>query len=119
MDQAQGLVQFFFLTNVLAKVVLKVQAVLPKNRRFEKANFSKKLAEFYQRIVDGIHSTKIVDMIRQNQIKCVICAGPGFLKSDFLTWVRKDVPTLLRPLTLAQVNQVFFEAHCSTANKQG
>mmetsp|Transcript_14264 Transcript_14264/g.35410 ORF Transcript_14264/g.35410 Transcript_14264/m.35410 type:complete len:535 (+) Transcript_14264:182-1786(+) len=85
LDQAQGLAQFFLLTNVLAKVVFKVQTFLPKNRRFEKGNYDKALKKFYEKIVEGIklHVNFAV-------VKCVVVAGPGFLKTEFLKWLKED-----------------------------
>ncbi|CAD7940087.1 unnamed protein product [Amoebophrya sp. A120] len=118
MDQAQGLAQFFFLSGVLAKVAFKVQVFLPKNRRFEKANFSKALKKFYEKIVEGIKLH-----VHFENIKCVVLAGPGFLKTEFLAYLKADNGRNIEALNLdggvKKISEIFFEASCSTANKQG
>lgn len=124
LDQVQGLAQFFLLTASLAKVVHKVQVTLPKNRRFEKANYDKALTKFYEQIRDGL-LTKVNFAV----VKCCVVAGPGFLKSEFLKWLKAGNNVVgggggARPQDdlLAQTEiplSQLFEAPCSTANKQG
>ncbi|CAD7931239.1 unnamed protein product [Amoebophrya sp. A25] len=148
LDQAQGLAQFFFLTNVLAKVVFKVQTMLPKNRKFEKGNFDKALKKFYDRIIEGFKLH-----VNFDNIKCVVLAGPGFLKTEFFNYLRDDNGKRAAEIfsggpgqgggpsttkggpsggassssasgssaasALRRLNEIFFEANCSTANKQG
>ena len=119
-----------------------VRVVLPKARKYERGTFDKALLKFYQKILDGIKSKIDLSVIR-----CVVLAGPGFLKSEVLGWLtadggrnlgdwgkelcgspslkKDDHTTVLKKkssLTCSNfqvLKEVFFEAPCSTANKQG
>ncbi|CAK9065290.1 unnamed protein product [Durusdinium trenchii] len=76
-----GLANFHLLTAVLAKDVHRVSVALPK-KRATTTNYDKALVRFFEQVYQGIK-----DHVNLDLVKCVLLAGPGFVKDDFLAWM--------------------------------
>ncbi|CAE7456297.1 pelo [Symbiodinium natans] len=76
-----GTANFHLLTAVLAKDVHRVSVSLPK-KRATTTNYDKALVRFFEQVYQGIK-----DHINLDLVKCVLMAGPGFVKDDFLAWM--------------------------------
>lgn len=106
-----GTANFHLLTSVLAKDVFRVSVSLPR-KRVSTTGYDKALVRFFEQVYAGIK-----DHISLEVVKCVILAGPGFVKDDFLSWMflratqSGDTPILTR-------KSMFNPAHTSCVHKQ-
>lgn len=76
-----GTANFHLLTAVLAKDVFRVSVQLPR-KRVTTTGYDKAIIRFYEQVYVGIK-----EHINLDVVKCVLVAGPGFVKDDFLTWM--------------------------------
>uniref|UniRef100_A0A0G4HVR9 Protein pelota homolog n=1 Tax=Chromera velia CCMP2878 TaxID=1169474 RepID=A0A0G4HVR9_9ALVE len=79
-----GIANLFLLTASLAKDVLKVEQAIPK-RRGPFSNHDKAVVRFFGSVLNGL-----IQHVDTEVIKCVVVAGPGFTKDDFMTFVEKE-----------------------------
>ncbi|CAJ1413775.1 unnamed protein product [Effrenium voratum] len=66
---------------VLAKDVHRVSVALPR-KRATTTNYDKALVRFFEQVYQGIK-----DHVNLDLVKCVLLAGPGFVKDDYLSWM--------------------------------
>lgn len=106
-----GVANFFLLTSVLAKDVHKVSVQLPK-KRVTTTGYDKAVVRFYEQVYAGIR-----DHINLDLVKCVVLAGPGFVKTDFLEWMVMRA-TQTGDSAILKKKSVFVAAQASCTHKQ-
>ncbi|CAK9065185.1 unnamed protein product [Durusdinium trenchii] len=106
-----GLANFHLLTAVLAKDVHRVSVALPK-KRATTTNYDKALVRFFEQVYQGIK-----DHVNLDLVKCVLLAGPGFVKDDFLAWMIQRA-TQSGDTQLLQKKSNFVSVHASCVHKQ-
>ncbi|CAE7942213.1 PELO [Symbiodinium necroappetens] len=106
-----GIANFHLLTAVLAKDVHRVSLSLPK-KRATTTNYDKALVRFFEQVYQGIK-----DHINLDLVKCVLMAGPGFVKDDFLGWMLQKA-TQSGDTQLLQKKSSFVSVHASCVHKQ-
>jgi protein pelota len=106
-----GTANFYLLTAVLAKDVHKVSVQLPK-KRVTTTGYDKAVVRFYEQVYAGIR-----DHIDLGLVKCVVLAGPGFVKTDFLEWMMLRATQTGDAATLKK-KSIFVAAHASCVHKQ-
>mmetsp|Transcript_65535 Transcript_65535/g.154080 ORF Transcript_65535/g.154080 Transcript_65535/m.154080 type:complete len:404 (-) Transcript_65535:20-1231(-) len=106
-----GIANFHLLTAVLAKDVHRVSVSLPK-KRATTTNYDKALVRFFEQVYQGIK-----DHINLDLVKCVLMAGPGFVKDDFVTWMLQKA-TQTGDTQLLQKKSNFVCVHASCVHKQ-
>eukprot|EP00930_Biecheleria_cincta_P049875 TRINITY_DN35079_c0_g1_i1.p1 TRINITY_DN35079_c0_g1~~TRINITY_DN35079_c0_g1_i1.p1 ORF type:complete len:403 (+),score=108.16 TRINITY_DN35079_c0_g1_i1:46-1254(+) len=106
-----GIANFHLLTAVLAKDVFRVSLSLPR-KRVTTTGYDKAIIRFYEQVYQGIK-----DHVDLNLVKCVLMAGPGFVKDDFLTWMsQKAVQN--QDTQIMQKKSAFISVHASCVHKQ-
>eukprot|EP00420_Gonyaulax_spinifera_P017402 CAMPEP_0197897728 /NCGR_PEP_ID=MMETSP1439-20131203/42338_1 /TAXON_ID=66791 /ORGANISM="Gonyaulax spinifera, Strain CCMP409" /LENGTH=406 /DNA_ID=CAMNT_0043518377 /DNA_START=96 /DNA_END=1316 /DNA_ORIENTATION=- len=106
-----GIANFHLLTAVLAKDVHRVSVALPK-KRVTTTGYDKAVIRFFEQVYAGIK-----DHIDLELVKCVVLAGPGFVKDDFLAWMLQRA-TQTGDTTILQKKSIFVAAHSSCVHKQ-
>jgi len=106
-----GTANFFLLTAVLAKDVHRVSVALPR-KRVTTTGYDKAIVRFFEQVYAGIKDHVSLDLV-----KCVVLAGPGFVKDDYLTWMMQRA-TQTGDVALLQKKSVFVAAHTSCVHKQ-
>lgn len=106
-----GTANFHLLTAVLAKDVFRVSLSLPR-KRVTTTGYDKTVIRFYEQVYQGIK-----DHIDLNLVKCVLMAGPGFVKDDFLTWMQQKA-VQNQDTQIMQKKSVFISVHASCVHKQ-
>eukprot|EP00439_Symbiodinium_sp_Y106_P016513 s545_g2.t1 len=106
-----GIANFHLLTAVLAKDVHRVSVSLPK-KRATTTNYDKALVRFFEQVYQGIK-----DHINLDLVKCVLMAGPGFVKDDFLVWMLQKA-TQSGDTQILQKKSSFVSVHASCVHKQ-
>merc|ERR1719277_2800644 len=106
-----GIANFHLLTSVLAKDVHRVSVALPK-KRVTTTGYDKAIVRFFEQVYSGIR-----DHISLDLVKCVVVAGPGFVKDDFLTWMVQRA-TQAGDTQILQKKSVFVTAHASCVHRQ-
>eukprot|EP00438_Fugacium_kawagutii_P030994 Skav203570 [mRNA] locus=scaffold3576:274934:280744:+ [translate_table: standard] len=96
---------------VLAKDVHRVSVALPK-KRATTTNYDKALVRFFEQVYQGIK-----DHVNLDLVKCVLLAGPGFVKDDFLSWMIQKA-TQSGDTLLLQKKSNFVSVHASCVHKQ-
>mmetsp|Transcript_68917 Transcript_68917/g.121822 ORF Transcript_68917/g.121822 Transcript_68917/m.121822 type:complete len:405 (+) Transcript_68917:48-1262(+) len=106
-----GVANFHLLTAVLAKDVHRVSVALPR-KRATTTGYDKAVVRFYEQVYQGIK-----DHIDLGLVKCVLLAGPGFVKDDFLTWMAQKA-TQNGDTNVLQKKSIFISVHASCVHKQ-
>lgn len=106
-----GTANFFLLTAVLAKGVHRVSVQLPR-KRVTTTGYDKALVRFFEQVYAGIR-----EHITLEVVKCVVLAGPGFVKNDFLQWMMQRA-TQTGDTEILKRKSVFVAAHSSCVHKQ-
>jgi len=106
-----GTANFHLLTAVLVKDVHRVSVSLPK-KRVTTTGYDKAVARFFEQVYAGVR-----DHIDLNLVKCVVLAGPGFVKDDFLTWMMQRANSA-GDVQILQKKSSFVLAHASCVHKQ-
>lgn len=106
-----GVANFHLLTAVLAKDVFRVNVALPK-KRVTTTGYDKAVVRFYEQVYTGIR-----DHLNLEIVKCVVLAGPGFVKDDFLSWMQLHA-TQAGDSQILQKRSSFVTAHTSCVHKQ-
>lgn len=106
-----GVANFFLLTQVLAKGVCRISHPLPK-KRITTTGYDKALVKFYEQVYTAIKEHIDFDIQR-----CIVLAGPGFVKDDFLKFML-DHAVKVGDSALVQRKQSFVAIHSSTIYKQ-
>jgi len=106
-----GLANFHLLTAVLAKDIHRVSVALPR-KRVTATGYDKAVVRFNEQVYKGIK-----DHIDLDVVKCVVIAGPGFVKDDFLPWMLMHA-TQQGDSALLQKKSAFLVASASCAHKQ-
>mmetsp|Transcript_110446 Transcript_110446/g.235951 ORF Transcript_110446/g.235951 Transcript_110446/m.235951 type:complete len:410 (-) Transcript_110446:87-1316(-) len=106
-----GMANFHLLTAVLAKDVHRVSVTLPK-KRVTTTGYDKAVVRFFEQVYAGIR-----DHVGLDLVKCVVLAGPGFVKDDFLTWMLQRA-TQTGDTPILQKKSIFVCARTSCVHKQ-
>jgi len=106
-----GTANFHLLTTVLAKDVHRVCVALPR-KRVTTTGYDKAIVRFYEQVYSGIR-----DHVNLDLVKCVVLAGPGFVKDDFLTWMMNRA-TQTGDSQILQKKSAFVAAHASCVHRQ-
>eukprot|EP00933_Yihiella_yeosuensis_P028921 TRINITY_DN22692_c0_g1_i1.p1 TRINITY_DN22692_c0_g1~~TRINITY_DN22692_c0_g1_i1.p1 ORF type:complete len:407 (+),score=85.66 TRINITY_DN22692_c0_g1_i1:61-1281(+) len=106
-----GTANFHLLTAVLAKDVHRVSVALPR-KRATTTGYDKAVNRFFEQVYQGIK-----DHINLDLVKCVLLAGPGFVKDDFLAWMLLKA-TQLGESQILQKKSSFVAVHASCVHKQ-
>lgn len=106
-----GIANFYLLTAVLAKDVHRISVTLPK-KRVTTTNYDKARDRFFEQVIQGVK-----DHVNFDLVKCVVLAGPGFVKDEFLEFMIKRATQTGETLIL-QKKSVFVVAHSSCVHKQ-
>jgi len=106
-----GTANFHLLTAVLAKDVHRVSVALPR-KRLTTTGYDKAIIRFFEQVYSGIR-----DHISLDLVKCVVLAGPGFVKDDYLTWMLQRA-NQVGDTQLLQKKSTFVTAHASCVHKQ-
>jgi len=106
-----GTANFHLLTAVLAKDVHRVSISLPR-KRVTTTGYDKAVVRFFEQVYAGIRDHVSLDLV-----KCVVLAGPGFVKDDFLTWMMQRA-TQAGDTQILQKKSVFVTAHASCVHRQ-
>jgi len=106
-----GTANFHLLTAVLAKDVHRVSVALPR-KRVTTTGYDKAVIRFFEQVYMGIK-----DHVNLDLVKCVVVAGPGFVKDDFLTWMQQKA-TQAGDTQILQKKASFVTAHASCVHKQ-
>mmetsp|Transcript_1981 Transcript_1981/g.3759 ORF Transcript_1981/g.3759 Transcript_1981/m.3759 type:complete len:402 (+) Transcript_1981:60-1265(+) len=106
-----GVANFHLLTAVLAKDVHRISVTLPK-KRVTTTGYDKAVVRYYEQVYAGIK-----DHIDLDLVKCVVLAGPGFTKEDYLAWMLLRAQQLGETVFL-QKKSMFVCAHASCVHKQ-
>ncbi|CAE8718014.1 unnamed protein product [Polarella glacialis] len=106
-----GLANFHLLTAVLAKDVHRVALQLPR-KRVTTTGYDKTIVRFFEQVYAGIK-----DHIDLGLVKCVLLAGPGFVKDDFLVWMLQRA-TQTGDTQILQKKSLFVCARASCVHKQ-
>mmetsp|Transcript_19780 Transcript_19780/g.54503 ORF Transcript_19780/g.54503 Transcript_19780/m.54503 type:complete len:410 (-) Transcript_19780:120-1349(-) len=106
-----GVGNFHLLTAVLAKDVHRVSVQLPR-KRISTTGYDKAVVRFYEQVYQGIKDHMNLDLV-----KCVVLAGPGFVKDDFLTWMLLKANQAGDTYVL-QKKSVFIVANTSCVHRQ-
>lgn len=106
-----GIANFHLLTAVLAKDVHRVSVALPR-KRVTTTGYDKALVRFFEQVYAGVR-----DHINLELVKCVVLAGPGFVKEDFQTWMLQRA-TQLGDTVVLQKKSVFVVSHTSCVHRQ-
>lgn len=106
-----GIANFHLLTAVLAKDVHRVSVPLPR-KRASTTGYDKAIVRFFEQVYAGIK-----DHVNLELVKCVVLAGPGFVKDDYLTWMMQRAVQNGDTLLL-QKKGVFVTAHTSCVHRQ-
>jgi len=106
-----GIANFHLLTAVLAKDVHRVSVALPR-KRATTTGYDKAVVRFYEQVYQGIK-----DHVDLSLVKCVLLAGPGFVKDDFLTWMLQKA-TQNGDTQVLQKKSIFISVHASCVHKQ-
>mmetsp|Transcript_41874 Transcript_41874/g.118744 ORF Transcript_41874/g.118744 Transcript_41874/m.118744 type:complete len:442 (+) Transcript_41874:93-1418(+) len=109
----QGVANFYLLTSCLAKELCKVQVNIPKKRGLFSGH-QKAIERFFQQVMGAIQQH-----IDFSVVKCVLVAGPGFVRDDFLKWMWQEAQTKGQSAASLLSNRGFFvSARASSAYKQ-
>merc|ERR1719270_3314942 len=106
-----GTANFHLLTAVLAKDVHRVSVSLPR-KRVTTTGYDKAVIRFFEQVYTGIKDHVSLDLV-----KCVVLAGPGFVKEDFLSWMMQKA-TQTGETSFLQKKSTFVTAHTSCVHKQ-
>lgn len=106
-----GTANFHLLTAVLAKDVHRVSVALPR-KRVTTTGYDKAVVRFFEQVYAGIR-----DHVGLDLVKCVVLAGPGFVKDDFLTWMLQRA-TQMGDTQILQKKSIFVVAHASCVHRQ-
>lgn len=106
-----GVANFHLLTSVLAKDVHRVSVALPR-KRLTTTGYDKAIARFYEQVYSGIK-----DHVNLDLVKCVVLAGPGFVKDDYMTWMM-DRANKGGDTHILQKKSTFVTAHASCVHRQ-
>lgn len=106
-----GVANFHLLTAVLAKDVHRVSVTLPR-KRVTTTGYDKAVIRYYEQVYAGIK-----DHVDLELVKCVVFAGPGFTKEDFLTWMLNRA-NQMGDTAFLQKKSMFVCAHASCVHKQ-
>ncbi|CAJ1396391.1 unnamed protein product [Effrenium voratum] len=106
-----GIANFHLLTAVLAKDVHRVSVALPR-KRATTTNYDKALVRFFEQVYQGIK-----DHVNLDLVKCVLLAGPGFVKDDYLSWMIQRA-TQSGDTVILQKKSNFVSVHASCVHKQ-
>jgi len=106
-----GLANFHLLTAVLAKDVHRVSLSLPR-KRVTTTGYDKAVVRFFEQVYQGVR-----DHINLDLVKCVLLAGPGFVKDDFLAWMLQKA-TQNGDTQILQKKSSFVSVHASCVHKQ-
>jgi protein pelota len=99
-----GVANMYMLTSVLMKDLAKVVMHIPK-RKVSSTNHDKAMLKFYEQTTRCIQTH-----VRFDVASCIVVAGPGFVKDDFLKF-------LLAKPELQQYSKLFLPCHASAAYK--
>ncbi|KEP64383.1 UNVERIFIED_CONTAM: Pelota, putative [Hammondia hammondi] len=106
-----GLCQIFLLSSSLGKLVAKVTAAMPKQRG-PFSNYEKVKKRFFEDVFSSL-----VVHTNFETVKCVLIAGPGFMKDEFLEFLHREA--VKRGLKdFISRKQMFVTASASTGHKQ-
>ncbi|KAF4655849.1 hypothetical protein FOL47_009258 [Perkinsus chesapeaki] len=108
-----GIANLYLLTRVLAKEMAKISVNIPK-KRSGTSGYDKALNKFYDQVYQAIKQH--VDFER---VKCIVIAGPGFVRDDFIKYTREEATKKGDSVMLNAAKSKFVSCHCSTAYKQG
>ncbi|KAF4652455.1 hypothetical protein FOZ61_009674, partial [Perkinsus olseni] len=108
-----GLANLYLLTRVLAKEMAKVSVNIPK-KRSGSSGYDKALNKFYDQVYVAIKQHVDFD-----KVKCIVIAGPGFVRDDFIKYAREEATKKADSQMLNATKNKFVSCHCSTAYKQG
>lgn len=106
-----GTANFHLLTAVLAKDVHRVSVPLPR-KRASTTGYDKAVIRFFEQVYSGIK-----DHVNLELVKCVLLAGPGFVKDDFLVWMLQKA-TQSGDTVILQKKSSFVCTHASCVHKQ-
>ncbi|PFH32635.1 putative Pelota [Besnoitia besnoiti] len=106
-----GLCHIFLLTNALAKPVARIAAALPKQRG-PFSNYDKAKKRFFSDVFSSL-----VVHTNFEAVKCVLIAGPGFMKDDFLHFLHEEAVKRDCKQFVSR-KQMFVTASASTGHKQ-
>lgn len=99
-----GVANMYMLTSVLMKDLAKVIMHIPK-RKVSSTNHDKAMAKFFEQTARSIQTH-----VRFDIASCIVVAGPGFVKDDFMKF-------LLAKPDMQQYSKVFMTCHASGAFK--
>mmetsp|Transcript_36633 Transcript_36633/g.79993 ORF Transcript_36633/g.79993 Transcript_36633/m.79993 type:complete len:408 (-) Transcript_36633:79-1302(-) len=105
-----GIANFYLLTSVLAKEVARVSVNVPKKRTIG-SGYDKSLNRFFEQVYAGI-----LQHINFDIVKCVVLAGPGFVKDSFAVHLQESA-VRKGDMVLVQNRQAFVVAHASGCYK--
>ncbi|ESS30382.1 putative Pelota [Toxoplasma gondii GAB2-2007-GAL-DOM2] len=106
-----GLCQVFLLSSSLGKLVAKVTAAMPKQRG-PFSNYEKVKKRFFEDVFSSL-----VVHTNFETVKCVLIAGPGFMKDEFLEFLHREAVKRGCKDFISR-KQMFVTASASTAHKQ-
>nr|CEL65013.1 TPA: Probable translation factor pelota, related [Neospora caninum Liverpool] len=106
-----GLCHIFLLSSSLAKPVAKVTAAMPKQRGHF-SNYEKVKRRFFEDVFSSlfVHTNP-------ETVKCVLIAGPGFVKDEFLRFLHQEAVKRDCKDFISR-KQMFVTASASTGHKQ-
>ncbi|KAF4746861.1 hypothetical protein FOZ62_019768, partial [Perkinsus olseni] len=104
-----GLANLYLLTRVLAKEMAKVSVNIPK-KRSGSSGYDKALNKFYDQVYVAIKQHVDFD-----KVKCIVIAGPGFVRDDFIKYAREEATKKADSQMLNATKNKFVSCHCSTA----
>ena len=99
-----GVTNMYMLTSVLMKDLAKVIVHVPK-RKSASSGHDKAMQKFFEQTARSMQSN-----IRFDVVSCIVVAGPGFVKDDFMKY-------LLAKPEMQQFSKLFLVAHASGAFK--
>eukprot|EP00386_Alphamonas_edax_P009304 GDKI01030640.1.p1 GENE.GDKI01030640.1~~GDKI01030640.1.p1 ORF type:complete len:421 (+),score=108.11 GDKI01030640.1:106-1368(+) len=106
-----GVAHLFLLTACLAKDLCKVVVNIPK-KRGPWAGHDKAMHKFFETVLSAMQQH-----IDFSVVKCVLLAGPGFVKDDFMSWMLNEAS--MKGLTTITSNRhLFVTAKASSPYKQ-
>jgi len=106
-----GVANFHLLTALLAKDVHRISVQLPK-KRVTTTGYDKAVVRFFDQVYAGVK-----DHIDLELVKCVVLAGPGFVKDDFLTYMLQKA-TSTGETRILQKKSIFVAARASCVHRQ-
>ncbi|KAF8819354.1 putative Pelota [Cardiosporidium cionae] len=115
-----GQARLYLLTVSLAKEVFLLQCDIPKNRNLP-SGFERAKRSFFEKVIAGM-----LAHINFEFVQCIMIAGPGFIKDEFFTWMKKEandkvyIPLLSKKdiIITAKASCVYKQALTEIMNKE-